>query len=215
MYKLRSNKDYFTGNHIRFSIENTLAKTKKPEALASLFNLLMNNSLEVTSNENKFYLIDARASYSLLFLFPFYQRIYLYILFSTYERDLSLRYVDPYEVKTNIPSLSEVISLTTTLLDESYSSKLVDKLITLEQVNTILKFSVDSKIFKGTLENRLNYLFNYFEVEPAVSTNFIKISVENSKYFAASVIINYFAIPQGEKILNNIEAWLSQNTLTY
>ena len=47
MYKLRSNSDYFKGNHIKFSIENILSRTDKPDTLTELFDFLLTNSVEV------------------------------------------------------------------------------------------------------------------------------------------------------------------------
>jgi len=215
MYKLRSNSDYFKGNHIKFSIENILSRTDKPDTLTELFDFLLTNSAEVQSINKKFYLIDARAPLSLLFLIPFYQRVFLYFLLSAYEVDISQSYNSPYTVKTNFPSKHYTLSLASRLANESISTRVLLSTTDLSASNILFRTSISNKIYEGTLEERLEYLFSEINVDSSLSKNFIKIAVENSRYFAASVITTHFAVPNGDKILTNIEAWLSQNTLIY
>lgn len=215
MYKLRSSSDYFKGNHIKFSIENILSKTNKPDTLTELFDFLLTNSIEVQSLNKKFYLIDARAPLSLLFLFPFHHRVFLYFLLSAYELEVSQRYKSPYIVKTNFSSKDYILYLASRLANESISSRVLLSITDLSSANNLFRTSLSNKIYEGTLEQRLEYLFSKIDVDSSLSKNFIKIAVENSRYFAASVVTTYFAIPNGDKILTNIEAWLSQNTLIY
>jgi hypothetical protein len=144
-------------------------------------------------------------------------RLYLYDVLSHYEEEIANKYKSPYEVIKSIPSIEEVIVLSTDLLNASFPS-ITNRYVNTDSLNKLFNEKLDSPSKRNTLRDRLEYVLTYFDIDKTKASlydTFMRIAVDNSRYYAAVLISEYFSIPSEAKqtILLSVETWLSQNTL--